>query len=75
MPKQQNPRLHVSQVSWEFEHSDEYGNPEVYYITEMWGPGNEYRVEDIYAYSTREPREDHLSKVRSAFSRMIQKVR
>jgi hypothetical protein len=75
MPKQQNPRLHCSQVSWEFEHSDEYGNPEVYYITEMWGPGNEYRVEDIYAYSTREPRVDHLSKVRSAFSRMIQKVR
>ena len=75
MPRQQNPRLHCSQVSWEFEHSDENGRPEVYYITEMWGPGKEYRVEDIYAYSTRDPSEDHLGMVRSAFSRMIDKVR
>jgi hypothetical protein len=75
MSKQQNPRHHVSQVSWEFEYSDERGNPEVYYITEMWGPGKEYRVDDIYSYSTREPHPDHLSKVRSAFQRMVEKVR
>ena len=75
MPKQQNPRHHVSQVSWEFEHSNEWGSPEVYYITEMWGPGKEYRVDDIYSYSTREPREDHLEKVRNAFQRMVSKVR
>ena len=75
MSKQQNPRHHVSQVSWEFEHSDERGNPEVYYINEVWGPGKEYRVDDIYSYSTREPSPDHLKKVRHAFSRMVDKVR
>ena len=75
MPKQQNPRLHCSQVSWEFEHSNENGTPEVYYITEMWGPGEQYRVEDIYPYGTRDIEPAHREKVLNAFSRVIEKVR
>ena len=71
MPKQQNPRLHCSQVSWEFEHSDENGNPEVYYITEMWGPNEQYRVEDIYSYSTRTPNPHHLEKVIKRFQSTV----
>lgn len=71
MAPQKNPRLHCSQVSWEFEHSDENGNPEVYYICEMWGPGEQYRVEDIYAYSTRNPDPDHLDKVVRKFQSTV----
>lgn len=75
MPKQQNPRLHCSQVSWEFEFQNENGTPEVYYITEMWGPGETYRVEDVYPYGTRDMVGSHREKVLRAFSNMVEKVR
>ena len=48
MPKLPNPRPHITQRSWEFESKNERNRDEVYYITELVGPGDKYEIVDVH---------------------------
>ena len=68
MSKLPNPRPHITQRSWEFESKNERGRDEVYYITEMVGPGDKYEIVDVHGYSSI-PSEEHSRKIIERFIR------
>ena len=70
MTKFPNPRPHVMQRSWEYEHKNERGRDEIYYITELIGPGDKYEIVDVHGYTSR-PDERHVKKVINDFRRAI----
>ena len=70
MPKLPNPRPHVTQRSWEFEFKNERNRDEVYYITELVGPGDKYEIVDVHGYSSKLSK-GHRKKVIEQFLRII----
>ena len=70
MPKLPNPRPHITQRSWEFESRNERNRDEIYYITELVGPGDKYEIVDVHGYSSTLS-EEHRKKVIAQFLRAI----
>jgi len=68
MSKLPNPRPHITQRSWEFESKNERNRDEVYYITEMVGPGEKYEIVDVHGYSSI-PTEEHARRIIDRFMR------
>ena len=73
MSKLPNPRPHITQRSWEFEPKNERNRDEVYYITEMVGPGEKYEIVDVHGYSSI-PTEEHTRRVIDRFMRATSKT-